>query len=388
MATVIDIFGGTMMSPVPDPYSVYRRLRREQPVLRIQSPMGEAFLITRYDDVLAVLKNAATFSSRANARGIDVVMGRTILEMDGKEHQRHRNLIAPALLPRGLQKLATTIESIANTLIDRIEDQGRGELVSQFTFTYPLRVIAHIIGIPIEDYERFHHMALDLISIADDPPRSFAAAQALEAYLLPILHRRREEPADDLLSHLARAEIDGERLADEEVISFLRLLLPAGAETTYRLLGSTLFALLTHPEQREEIEADRTCLDLAIEEALRWESPVQYVTRETTDEVEIAGQHLPPGTMIMAALGSANRDEAHYPDPDAFDMHRRAEDHLAFGFGHHFCAGSHLARLESRVALNAILDRLRHLRLDPAYQPRIVGLAFRSPDRLPVLFDR
>jgi len=387
MATVTEIFGGNMMSPVPDPYSVYRRLRREQPVLRVESPMGEVFLLTRYDDVLAVLKNAKTFSSRANARGIDVVMGRTILEMDGKEHQRHRNLIAPALLPRGLQKLGTTIESIAHSLLDRIDGDGAADLVSQFTFTFPLRVIAHIIGIPIADYDRFHHMALDLISITDDPPRSFAAAQALAQYLLPILHRRREEPADDLLSHLARAEVDGERLSDEEVISFLRLLLPAGAETTYRLLGSTLFALLTHPEQREEVEADRSRLDLAIEEALRWESPVQFVTRETTEEVEIAAQHLPPGTMIMAALGSANRDEAHYANPETFDMHRRADDHLAFGFGQHFCAGSHLARLESRIALWAIFDRLPRLRLDPRHQPRIVGLAFRSPDCLPVLFD-
>jgi cytochrome P450 len=388
--TTTELFGGTMMSPVPDPYPVYRKLRAEQPVVRLEMPWTGApyYLITRYDDVLAVLKDAALYSSRANAKGIGLVMGRTILEMDGKEHRRHRNIIAPAFAPRALRgAVPEVVAAIAHDLIDGFQRDGRADLVSQFTFTFPLRVIANIIGVPIEDYDEFHRRGLEVISFADHPAKAFAAAQAIADYVRPILERRKIEPTGDLLSTLVHAEVDGERLTDEELVSFLRLLLPAGAETTYRLIGNALFALLTHPGQLEEVRAERATLDLVIEEALRWESPVQYVSRETTAAAAIGGVELPAGAMVVAALGSANRDERRYEDPDRFDMHRASDEHLAFGFGAHFCAGSHLARLEARIALDALLERLPNLHLDPAGESRVVGLAFRSPNRLPVRFD-
>ena len=186
---------------------------------------------------------------------------------------------------------------------------------------------------------------------------------------------------------LVQAEVDGERLTEEEVLSFLRLLLPAGAETTYRLTGSVLHALLTHPEQRAEAEADPARLDDAIEETLRWESPVQIVSREVTRDVELHGHVIPKGELAILAIGSANRDERHFDDPDAFDLHRENKsDHVAFGFGEHFCLGSHLARMETRIAVAALLERLPGLRLDPTEQCGVVGVAFRSPDKLPVLF--
>ena len=388
MDTIVNVFGGGMMSPVPDPYRIYRRLRREQPVLLLNSPMGVTYLVTRYDDVLAILKNAALYSSQANARGIGLVMGRTILEMDGKEHLRHRKVISPAFLPSALKGATTeAITTIAEALIDQFARDGHADLVSQFTFTFPMRVIAHIIGIPIEDYAEFHRWGLDLISMGDNPARGFAGAQAIVDYLRPILEQRRKEPTGDLFSTLVHAEVEGHRLTDEEVLSFLRLLLPAGAETTYRLIGSVLFASLTHREQLEEVLADRSKLDLAIEETLRWESPVQYVTREPTAPVVLSGTEVPAGAMMTIAIGSANRDEGAFADPDRFDLHRRTDDHVAFGFGQHFCAGSHLARLEGRIAVNTVLDRLRNLRLDAAQDAKIVGLAFRSPSRLPVRFD-
>jgi cytochrome P450 len=389
MPTQIDLFGGTMMSPVPDPYSVYRRLRRDQPVLAMQTIMGVSYLVTRYDDVLTVLRNAALYSSRANGRGIGIVMGRTILEMEGKEHVRQRNIVAPFFTGKALKgDLPEVIAGLAHRLIDRIAAEGRAELVSDFTFTFPLRVMAHIIGIPIQDHAEFHRWALDLVSVGDDPPRGFAAAQAIVDYLRPVLHQRLAEPGTDLLSRLVHAEVDGQRLTEEEVLSFLRLLLPAGAETTYRLLGSMLFALLTHPAQLEEVRADRAKLDLVTDETLRWEAPVQYVSRETTAPAVLSGVEIPEGVLLSVAVGSANRDENHYPDPDRFDVHRRHDDHLAFGFGQHFCAGSHLAALEARLALNALLDRLPDLRLEPGHESQVVGLAFRSPNRLPVLFGR
>jgi cytochrome P450 len=387
MQTTIELFGGTMMSPVVDPYSVYRRLRDEQPVVPVQSVMGLSYLVTRYDDVLAILKNAVLYSSRANARGIGIVMGRTILEMEGTEHVRQRNIVAPFFMGKALRgELPGTIAAAAQHLIDGFAGDGTADLVAQFTFTFPLRVMTHIIGIPVEDYEEFHCWALDLISVGDDPPRGLAASQAIVDYLRPVLAKRRAEPAGDLLTRLVEAEVDGSRLTEEEILSFLRLLLPAGAETTYRLLGSALFALLAHPALLDEVRADRSRLDAVIEETLRWESPVQYVARETTAPVVLAGAELPAGAMLSVALGSANRDERHFADPDRFDVERTPNDHVAFGFGQHFCAGSHLARLETRIALDALLDRLPNLRLDFNQEAQVVGLAFRSPDRLPVLF--
>jgi cytochrome P450 len=386
--TSFELFGGTIMSPIPDPYSVYRRLRCEQPVLPIRSFFGVEHLITRYDHVQTILREPARFSSRANARGIGLVMGRTIIEMEGKEHVRHRNLIAPFFSPRAMREdFGELIQRTAHELIDPLTHRGSAELVSEFTFTYPLRVIAHIIGVPIGDFHSFHEMALDLISIADHPENGLVAAQQLAEYLTPIIAERRAEPRNDLLTKLVHSEVDGHRLSDGEIVSFLRLLLPAGADTTYRLIGSTLFALLTHRDQLEEVLADRSRLPLAIEEALRWESPVQYVSRETTEDLELGGKALPAGSMLFVCLGSANRDERHFGDPDRFDLQRRADDHVAFGFGPHFCAGSHLARMEASVALGALLERLPNLRLDPTQKAQIVGIAFRSPDRLPVLFN-
>jgi cytochrome P450 len=393
MDDLLETFGGHFMSEVPDPYPVYARLRCEAPVKCLDLPMAPAYLLTRYDHVVTVLKDAALFSSQANAKGIGLVMGKTILEMDGKEHTRHRNIISMAFVPKALKgALPDVIASIAHGMIDRFVHDGHADLVTQFTRTFPLRVIAHIIGVPIEDYETFKRWSLDLIGFADDPPKGFDAAEKLVDYLRPIVEARRAEThgaaaRGDLLSTLVHAEVDGERLDDDEIYAFLKLLLPAGSDTTYRLIGNALFALLTHTEQFEEVRADRAKIAALIEETLRWESPVQYASRETTAPVTLGGVDLPAGTQLLTALGSANRDERHFPDPDRFDIHRRIDEHMAFGFGRHFCLGSHLARLEATTALNALLDRLPNLRLERAQPCAVVGLAFRSPNRLPVQFE-
>ncbi len=388
-ADLTEVFGGHFMSEVPDPYPAYARLRATEPVKLMDLPMAPAYLVTRYDDVLAVLKDGALFSSRANANGIGLVMGKTILEMDGKEHARHRNIISPAFVPKALQTndLPQTIERIAHEMIDQFARDGRADLVGQFTRTFPLRVIAHVIGVPIEDYETFKRWSLDLIGFADDPPIGFAAATKLVDYLRPIVEQRKTEPRGDLLSTMTHAEVDGERLTDDEIYGFLKLLLPAGSDTTYRLIGSMLFALMNHPDQCDELRTDRSQLEWTIEETLRWEAPVQFAAREATATTMLGGVELAAGTQILTAIGSANRDERHYPEPARFNIHRHADDHMAFGFGRHFCVGSHLARLEAQTAMTSLMDRLKHLRLDPAQDAHMAGLAFRSPKRLPVLFD-
>ncbi len=388
MQALDDVFGGHFMSEVRDPYRAYARLRREEPVKLLDLPLAPGYMVTRYEDVLTILKDATLFSSRANAKGIGLVMGRTILEMDGKEHTRHRNIVSMAFVPKALQgELPTIIDRLAHEMIDAFARDGHADLVAQFTRTFPLRVIAHIIGVPIADYETFKRWSLEVIGFADDPPRGFEAAGKLVDYLRPIVESRRAERRGDLMSTLVHAEVDDHRLSDEEIYSFLRLLLPAGSDTTYRLIGNALFGLLTHTDQLDDVRNDRSKIAAAIEETLRWEAPVQLASRETTAPTTVAGVELPEGAQLLTALGSANRDERRFADPDRFDIHRKSDEHLAFGFGRHFCLGSHLARLEATTALNAIFDRLPNLRLDPTQESCIVGLAFRSPNRLPVLFD-
>jgi cytochrome P450 len=382
------LFGGSIMSPIPPPYGVLARLRRERPVLPMAGWMPGSHLVTRYDDVLAGLKDDETWSARANARGIGIVIGRTILEMEGAEHSRQRRILTPFFALRALRaNVEAYVETTAHELIDGFARDGRADLVAQFAFTFPLRIIARIIGVPIADFEQFHHWASALVKVADDPAKAFAAAKSIVDYLRPILEERRGTQGEDLLAAILRFEVEGERLGEEEVLSFLRLLLPAGAETTYRLIGNVLYALLGHPEQCDAVRAKPELLVDAIEETLRWDSPVQIISREATRDVEICGHRIPKGDLANFAIGSANRDEAHYAEPDRFDLHRANKgDHLSFGLGAHYCLGAHLARMETRIAVAAMLGRLPNLRLDPAQPCSIRGFAFRSPDRVPVRF--
>jgi cytochrome P450 len=199
---------------------------------------------------------------------------------------------------------------------------------------------------------------------------------------------RRAEPRDDVISRLVTGTVDGASLSDDEVISFLRLLLPAGAETTSRLTASMLFALLVERDRFERVAADRGLVPWAIDETLRWETPIVFVARQATRPTEIGGLEVPENAIISVIVGAGNRDDAHYADPDRFDLDRHADDHLSFGFGRHFCLGYHLAKLEARTMLGTVLDRFPRLRIDPAAQaPSVTGLAFRSPPALPVRFD-
>ncbi len=387
--TTLELFGGSEIDPIPNPWPVYRRLRAESPVVRIQSLPDDGYLITRHEDVREALRNDVAYSNRSNAKGIGLVMGRTIVEMDGTEHLRHRNIITPALAPRALKgDFPRIVAEIAHELLDAVADRGQADLVQSFTYTFPLRVFTRILGLPVEDYAVVHDWALDLISVGTDPARGLAGGQKLAEYLAPVVRERRACPTDDLVSRLVHAQVDGAQMSDEEVISFLRLLVIAGAETTYHLIGSALFGLLSHPDQLDAVREDRSLIQKVLDETLRWESPVQIVTRETAEDVEIAGVPIPKASSIVVGVGSANRDERVFDDPDRFDIYRNTSEHIAFGFGKHYCAGSKLAYLEARVAIDAILDRLPGLRFAKDAECRIVGMAFRGPDRLPVEFGR
>ncbi len=386
--TLIDLFGGNESAPVPDPYSVYARLRRESPVTKLWGTGYEGYLVTRHADVMAALVDDELYSNKANTAGIGFVIGRTILEMDGREHTKHRQLITPYLAPRALRgDLPGRMERIAHELIDAFAREGRADLVQAFTFTFPLRVFVTILGLPVEDYEQVHRWAIDLTRVGSDPVAGMKAAHKLGKYFEPVIESRRREPTGDMVSQLVHAEIDGERLTDAEVTSFLRLLVIAGAETTYHLIGNAMTALLTHPAVLDEVRANRELLQPVMDETLRWEGPVQLVWRENVRPTTIAGYPLEAGSRLLLSIGSANRDPEVFDRPDVWDIRRDTSSMLAFGVGRHFCAGSRLAYAEARVALEALLDRLPNLRLDPAGESGIVGMAFRGPERLDVRFD-
>lgn len=377
------------MGPIANPYPLYARLRREEPVAEIPSRLYPGVFVTRFDDVETVLRNHEIFSNRSNAeRGIGIVMGRTIIGMDGREHLKHRALITPSLAPRALKgEFPKIVEGIAHELIDAFADRGDVDLVPEFTFLYPLRVFTGILGLPADQVSMFHQWAIDLAHVADDPARGFAAATKTQEYLAPLVKQKRARPENDLISELAAAEVDGERLTDDEIVSFLRLLVIAGAETTYHLMGSALVGLLRDPALLASVRADRDRIEPLLQETLRWESPVQIITREAGRDAVLSGLAIPEGHEVVVCIGSANRDERRFPEPDRFDIDRQGEPHIAFGLGRHYCAGSRLAILEATVGLNALLDRLPRLRPQPDAAPsRVVGVAFRGPDHLKVRF--
>ncbi|HBZ70802.1 MAG TPA: cytochrome P450 [Deltaproteobacteria bacterium] len=388
-------FDDAVSGDVRDPYAELARRRREGPVQRLDisgMPHEESkpvFMVYRYEEVAEVLRDNKTFSSAIIVSFFGDALGKHVmLGMDEPEHRRHRALVSAAFSQKALARREhELVEQVANQLIDRFADRGRADLVREFTFPYPTQIIAGLLGLPREDYPQFQRWSISLLSITVNRERALAASKALREYFVPILAARREQPCDDLISGLAHAEIDGEKLADEEIFSFLRLLLPAGVETTYRSTGNLLFGLLSNPDQLDAVRSDRSLIPQAIEEAVRWEPPLLVITRVATRDTELAGVTIPAGSTVMPMLGSANRDGERYPDPDRFDIFRPARPHIGFGHGVHVCLGMHLARLEMRVALNLLFDRLPNLRLDPeGKDPHIRGQVFRSPTSLPVLF--
>jgi cytochrome P450 len=374
------------------PYEIWARARRECPVIYTHgSGMRDrpTYHVTRYADVEHVLRDGKTFSSSINAEHIGQFMGELILAMDGSEHRAYRNLVAHAFRASALERWDTQlIRPTISRLLDAIAPAGRGDLACDITSKYPVQVICGLVGVPLDDSAQFHRWA-ELINTGPlHPERGHAASQAMREYLAPIVEDRRDNPRVDLISDLVHAEIDGHQLTDEKIYGFLRLLLPAGAETTYRVMGNALVALLTHPDTMTRVLADRSLLPAVIEETLRWETSVTQVSRVAATDTEIGGGPVEAGAPVSVITGSANRDEARYEAPDEWRIDRPPQNHLAFGTGQHQCLGMHLARLELRVGLDEILTRLPNLRLDPdAAPPVIQGFAFRGPEGIPVLFD-
>lgn len=380
--------------------NVHERLREAQARHRVLvgNPFAEVsaaqvgelgVTVLGYDECQTVLTHPDTFSSSIYDQIMGPVMGRTLLELEGAEHRASRALVSPSFRTALLERWRTElVELVVHELIDRFAPRGRAELAREFTFAFPVQVIARIMGLPRQDYPRFQRLSIELLNVVYDWDRGLAASAVLKAYLAEILAERRRRPQDDLISMLAESEIDGARLTDDEIFAFLLLILPAGVETTYRASGNLLVALLTEPALLAELRSDRGMLRGVFEEALRWEPPITTVVRRAVRDCELGGVAIPAGTTVSVSVAAANRDPARYPDPDRFDPTRKNIAHLTFGGGPHLCLGMHLARMEGTVAINALLDRVPDLRLDPtAPTPHVVGVAFRSPAALPVVFS-
>jgi cytochrome P450 len=384
---------------IRDPYPRMHELRRQSPVHSGPIDLGDGappadphrpppITVLGFDEVVQVLRDNETYSSGIYEGVIGQVMGRTILQMDEPEHRIARAMVSPSFRSKVLAHWEESLVAVVvNELIDTFIDRGRADLVREVTFNFPAQVIAHILGLPRADYPSFQRWAIELTSVTANWERGIAASASLRDYFAGVMAERRVTPGDDLISDLVRVEVDGATLHDEEIYSFLRLLLPAGVETTYRATGNLLCALLRDRTQFEALFADRSLFPQAFEESLRWEPPVTVILRQATRDTELAGVTVGAGADVALLLGAANRDEGRYVDPDRYDMFRPARQHLGFGFGVHVCLGMHLARMESRIAVNTLFDRLGPFALDPAAPaPHIEGLAFRSPLSLPVTF--
>ncbi len=382
---------------VNDPYPHFDHMRRTAPVWRgtlmesdlmpeeLKNP--ENWTLFDFDSVFTAFREDTVFASEMYNQTIGLVFGPTILGMHGKQHHDHRSLVSKAFKQSALTAWEPeVIDPICDQLVDEFSGDGEVDLVKAVTFEFPTRVTAALLGLPQEDLELFRKLSLDLISITENIEAGLTASAELGTYFQQQVDQRRSKPTDDVIGDLVTAEIDGEKLTDEAIISFLRLLLPAGLETTYRSSGNLLQLLLTHPDQLTALQRDRNLIPAAIEEGIRFETPLVLVARNTTRDVEMHGMTIPEGASITLCMGSANRDDKRWDDPDKFDIHRPRRAHISFAGGIHSCLGMHLARVETKAMLTSLFDRLTDFRLIEGDDTKIVGMPFRSPTRLPVTF--
>jgi cytochrome P450 len=348
-----------------------------------------AWAILRHEDVAAIFANEAEVPAAASYERVAMPsMGRTLLAMRGEQHRVNRALVTGVLAPAAIRRrVESLLAPIANRLIDEISAPGPVDLVAAFTKRYPFNVISGMLGIDIDDEARLTRWVDLLFVYPTDPERALQARAEITAFLTPIIAQRRRSPGDDIISALVTAEVDGQRLSEEEILSFIRLLYPAGADTTFLAMGSMLRdviadralyrRLLAHPEQRAG----------AVEEALRLRSPVALQIRYTENPITVSGVAIPANSWLLYGIAPANRDPDRFRDPHDMVLDRRQDDTITFGRGPHFCLGRHLAREELRIALSLVLDRLPGLRLADPDPPAATGAILRGVRRLPVLFD-
>lgn len=344
-----------------DLHATYRRLRDEQPVYKV--PGRQIYALSRFDDVWEALGDHETFSSS----GVEEskVLLPMMIYMERGQHDPLRGLVSRAFTPKRIAALEGRVREIVRELLDELAGADRAELMHQLALPLPNRVIAELIGIPPERREAFLACTEKLIEVGPRGKHDIAEpAAGIYAEYRKLLDERRAEPRDDLMSALLAAEIGGEKLSQDELLGFCFLLVVGGSDTTTNLIGNASVLLAQHPEQRAWLCEDPTRIPAAVEEVLRFESPTQSQPRRPIRDLELHGERIPRDCRLLLLLGSANRDEREFRDPDRFEVSREIRRHLAFGRGIHHCMGSPLARLEARVALEELLERHPHYAIE------------------------
>jgi cytochrome P450 len=343
-----------------NPYPVYQQLRTASPLLRVPPPFN-GWMVFDYESAKWVLNDAETFSSKVPGPR------NWFIFFDAPEHTKLRALISRAFTPRTVAMLEGRIRDLSAALLDPVMDRGEIDLVEEYAVPLPMKVIAGMIGIPLSDWSTYKRWSDTILRLShsrsggEEAQRSIAQFQAvtieMQAYLSNLLAERRANPQDDLLTRLIDAEVDGERLTEQEILGFFQLLVVGGQETTTDLIGNAVLSLVEHPDQLARLRTEPALLESAIEEVLRFRSPLQWIMRTPRRDTAVHGQTIPAGALVLSMVGSANRDPKVFPEPDRFDIGRSPNPHIAFGHGAHFCLGAALSRLESSIALGDLLER-------------------------------
>jgi cytochrome P450 PksS len=386
-----------------NPFPFYARLRAETPVHPVPLPDGRtAWLITRYDDVAAALRDERFAKDPLNALtpeqlarqpwmpGFFKPLTRNMLDLDAPDHTRLRGLVSKAFTPRLVEQMRPRVQALTDHLLDRAGGRGRIDLIRDYAQPLPTTIIAEMLGVPAADRRRFQRWSNTLIMAGSSKWGVFLAIPAVWMFLRytrGLIKARRSQPRDDLVSALAQAEEAGRQLGEDELVAMVVLLLVAGHETTVNLIGNGTLALLEHPDQLERLRDDPSLIRPAVEELLRFGSPVETGTeRYAREDVTVAGVTIPRGGLVFPVIASANRDERQFPDPNKLDVTREPNKHLSFGLGAHYCLGAALARLEGQIAITTLLRRAPDLRLavDPGELRWRPGLVLRGLKALPV----
>lgn len=399
---VQNLFGWRMRV---DPYGVYRYFRERDPVLWVPELLGRgAWVVTGHREANAILRDnrfikegyksldPETLAEVPAARQM-AMEGRqhSMLFRDPPDHTRLRGLVSLAFTPRVLERLRPHITAIARDLADRVARAGRIDLIADFAFPLPVTVIAELLGVPAEMRHQFHQwsgpltLSLNPLASSEQLDRSEQAGRALNQYFQETIAERRQSPRDDLISGLIHAHDDEDRLSDEELVITCRLLLVAGHETTVNLIGNGMLALLRHPEHFQWLRAHPEAVPLAVEELLRYDSPVQLTVRFVGEALELEGRRLQQGQLVLLMLGGANRDPRQFADPNRLDLTRHPNPHLAFSAGIHYCLGAALARMEGQIAIETLLDRFPGMRRVPGRLKWRENLTLRGLKTLPVI---
>ena len=403
----IDIAGSHFKA---NPYPYYARLRAESPVHRTNLRIGSSpWLVTRYDDVVTVLKDERFVKQSSNAMTPEQFarqpwflklfrtkwfepLKRNLINLDPPDHTRLRVIVTKVFTPRRIEQMHERIQKLADELLNHALRRGHMDLIREYALPLPTTIITEMLGVPREDRQQFHRWTNAIASMfASKAAMVYAIPNmlALMRYTRRLIRRRRADPHDDLVSALIRAEEAGDTLSENELLGMLILLLLAGYETTANLIGSSMLTLMEHQDDLKAVWHDSSLIKPALEELLRWTSPADMASaRYTREDITLAGVTIPRGDTVFAVIASANRDERQFRNPDLLDIAREPNKHLSFGLGNHFCLGATLARLEGQIAIGTLIRRAPELRLAVPTQTLRwrPGLMLRGLASLPVVF--